>query len=197
MDRVTIELRLATDRALLLARYAALPQEALARPLTPSEHDPATSWSALDHLAHLAYVEGRFAEIARAHLAGSTDPLGWRWPDGQPRSREELLTGFASLAEPWAQDLMASIHAELEAAVLAQRGRSFADVVALGQRVRAETLALLAELPDERLTEAIPGSPFSDGTVGGLLANSGPHSRRHVAWVAAALGRVGTQGGTP
>jgi DinB superfamily len=56
-------------------------------------------------------------------------------------------------------------------------------VVALGQVSRAVTLNLLAELTDEQLAETLPGAPWADGTVGGVLGANAGHGRMHWKWV--------------
>ena len=78
---------------------------------------------------------------------------------------------------------MATVHRSNEEWVEAYRGKSLAEVVALGQQVRAETLALLARLTDAQLTEKLPGAPWADGTVGGVLATNALHGRMHWKWV--------------
>ena len=61
--------------------------------------------------------------------------------------------------------------------------KSLTDIVALGQQARAETLALLAELTDAQLAEKLPGAPWADGTIGGVLAVNADHGRMHWRWV--------------
>jgi hypothetical protein len=41
---------------------------------------------------------------------------------------------------------------------------------------------LLAELSDEDLASKIPGAPWSDGTVGGIMAANADHGRMHYGW---------------
>ena len=48
--------------------------------------------------------------------------------------------------------------------------------------MRADTLALLAELTDEQLASKIPGVPWADGTVGGIMAANASHGRMHWGW---------------
>ena len=52
----------------------------------------------------------------------------------------------------------------------------------IGQAVRADTVALLAELSDDDLASKIPGAPWSDGTVGGIMAANADHGRMHYGW---------------
>src|SRR4029077_7941065 len=88
--------------------------------------------------------------------------------DGQPRTRDQIS---------------ASVHKMTEAWVLEHRGRSLSEVVGVGQAVRAETLGLLSELTDAQLEEKLPGAPWADGTVGGVLATNAGHGRMHWAWI--------------
>ena len=82
---------------------------------------------------------------------------------------------------------MEQVHAMNEAWVSEHHKKSFSEIVALGQKVRSETLALLASLTDAQLEEKIPGAPWADGTVGGVIAVNGDHARKHYSWVTAGL----------
>ncbi|MGH2585267.1 MAG: DinB family protein [Dehalococcoidia bacterium] len=169
MNRIEIEVKLNTARARLLEKCAAMAEEDLTRGITPSEHDPSSSWSAKDHLAHLAGIEKNFNRMIRRHLDGVVDPVGLRNnADGTPRSREQIMAGVHAMTEAW---------------VLQHRDMSLSGVVALGERVRSETLALLADLTDAQLTQTLPGAPWADGTIGGVLAVNADHGGRHMQWV--------------
>jgi hypothetical protein len=173
MNRTEIEIKLNQERARTLETWAAMPPDDLARSITTSKHDPEASWSAKDHLAHLAGIEKAFNSIIRRHIAGDPKPIGiMKNPDGTTPSREEI---------------MGRVHAMNEAWVDKHRGKSFSEVVALGQKIRGETLALLAELSDEQLTERLPGAPWADGTIGGVIAVNGDHARQHHGWVTRGL----------
>jgi len=74
---------------------------------------------------------------------------------------------------------MKNVHTMTEAWVLEHREKTLSEVVALGQYVRADTLALLASLRDEQLDDKLPGAPWGDGTIGTLLAVPADHGRRH------------------
>jgi hypothetical protein len=169
MNRVEIEAKLNRDRAWLLETYAELTAEDLTRPATPSEHDPSSHWNALDHLAHLSLIEHNFVRMVRRHIAGDGNPVGLLKDDsGRERSREEIMAGVHAMTEDWQQQ---------------HHGKSLADIIALGQASRAETLKLLSELTDAQLAEKIPGAPWSDGTVGGVLSVHADHGRMHWHWV--------------
>ncbi len=173
MDRTEIEVKLNRDRAWLIENYAALSPHDLTRGVTPSEHDPSSRWSAKDHLVHLAGIEKAFNAMIRRHTEGDADPVGLTTnADGTPRQRDEI---------------MAAVHAMNESWVVRYREKPLTDVVALGQQVRAETLALLARLSDARLAEKLPGAPWADGTVGGVLATSAVHGHMHWTWVQSGL----------
>lgn len=169
MRRIDIEKELHSGRVWLLDEYAALTEEQLHQGLTPSEHDAANLWSALDHLAHLSLIERNFAAMVRRHIAGHDNPVGLRTDEqGQPRSMPEIMAAVHAMTDEWQQ---------------AHAGKSFSEVVALGQASRAVTLTLLAELTDEQLDETLPGAPWADGTIGGVLAANAGHGRMHWKWV--------------
>lgn len=52
---------------------------------------------------------------------------------------------------------------------------------------RADTLALLDELTDEQLAAPLPGAPWADGTIGGVLITNAHHEVQHWTWVAEGL----------
>lgn len=169
MDRVGIETKLNEGRNWLLAKYESLTEEQLQRPLTTSEHDAENRWTALDHLAHLALIEGSFNAMVKRHLAGNANPVGLLNDDlGEPRTRDQI---------------MAIVHAQTEAWQVAHHDDSFSEVVALTASARGATLQLLAELSDAQLMEVIAGAPWADGTVGGVLGTNADHGRQHWKWL--------------
>lgn len=173
MNRTEIEIKLNQDRVWTIETWAALSPDNLTRGITTSRHDPESLWNAKDHLAHLAGIEAAFNNIIRRHIAGDPNPIGFaKNPDG---------------SRPPMEEIMARVHAMNEAWVGEHRDKSLSEIVALGQKVRAETLALLAELTDAQLEERIPGAPWSDGTVGGVMAVNGDHARQHHGWVTRSL----------
>jgi hypothetical protein len=168
MNRIEIETKLNDDRTWLLNTYSQLSETQLFGDLTPSEHDPSNYWSALDHLAHLALIERNFASMIRKHIGGAKNPVGLTHDDsGAPRTRDQI---------------MASVHAMTEEWQLEHHGKSLSEVVALGASARAITLQLLSELSDEQLEEKLPGAPWADGTIGGVLAANADHGRMHWKW---------------
>ena len=173
MNRNEIEIKLNRDRAWLLETFGAMSEDDLSREITKSRHNPEASWSAKDHLSHLIGIEAAFNGIVKRHVEGDPSPIGIATaPDGRRRSQEEIMTIVHAMNEKW---------------VIEHKSRSFSEIVALGQKVRSETLAILAGLTDEQLTEKIPGAPWGDATVGGIMAINGDHARQHYAWVSEAL----------
>ena len=176
MNRTEIEIKLNNDRAWMLGTWAALSPDDLTRGITISRDDPTFLWSAKDHLAHLAGIEVAFNNIIRRHIAGNPNPI-------------ELFTPKPDGSKPSREEIMARVHAMNDVWVREHRDKSFSEVVALAQKIRAETLALLAELTDEQLEERIPGAPWADGTVGGVIAVNGDHARQHHGWVTAGFAK--------
>lgn len=169
MDRTEIESQLNRDRAWLIETYAMLPEDHLTTGVTASEHDPATLWSAKDHLAHLSGIEHNFVRMIRKHVDGDPNPVGLRTnANGTPRTMEQIMATVHEMTESW---------------VVEHRAKPMPEVIALGQKARAETLALLAELTDDQLAEKLPGAPWADGTIGGVIATNALHGRMHWQWV--------------
>jgi hypothetical protein len=63
---------------------------------------------------------------------------------------------------------------------------SLSQVIALTGEARGETLRLLAELSDEQLEEQLEGAPWSDGSIGGVLATNASHAKQHWRWISEA-----------
>jgi DinB superfamily len=173
MNRTEIEIKLNKDRAWTLETWAAYSAEDLTRGITVSRHNPEFSWSAKDHLAHLAGIEAVFNTIIKKFIAGDPNPISiMKNPDGTAPSREEIMAKVHAMNDDW-------VSKNVE--------KSFLEIVALGQQIRASTLALLAELSDAQLEEKIPGAQWGDGTVGGIIAINGDHAKQHFGWVTAGL----------
>ncbi len=169
MNRIELEAKLGRDRAKLIELFEGLGEEDLHRDTTPSEHDESLSWNAKDHLAHLAGIEKSFNRMIQRHLEGDKEPVGFgASAGGKPRSREQI---------------MAAVHESNEDWVATHRMKSLSEIVAVGQQVRSETLALMSELSDEQLLEKLPGAPWADGTISGVLSVNGDHGRMHWAWL--------------
>lgn len=168
MNRTEIEVKLNRDRAWLLETYAAMPADEVTRAVTASEHDPSVMWSAKDHLAHLAGIEREFNRMIERHLARETNPVALvAGADGKPRPLPEIMKQVDEMNQRWVDE-----HAS----------KSLSDVVALGQRLRSETLALLARLTDGQLGQKLPGAPWADGTIGGVIGVNADHGRQHYGW---------------
>lgn len=168
MNRIEIEKKLNQDRAWLIDTYAQLTHDQLTGDLTPSEHDPSNYWSALDHLAHLALIERNFAAMIRRHISGHDNPVGLMSDEsGMPRTRADIMASVHAMTEQWQKE---------------HHGKSLSEVVALGASARSVTLQLLSELTDEQLEEVLPGAPWADGTIGGVIAANAEHGRMHWKW---------------
>ncbi len=167
MNRIEIEITLNRDRAWLLERLGAMTVDELTAPRTFSEHDPESRWSFADHFVHTTLIERNWNAMFRRHVSGDPGLEPRLRSDGSPQSMDEI---------------MASIHAWTEEWKAEHSGKSFVELVRIGQEVRADTIALLAELTDEDLASTIPGAPWADGTVGGIMAANAGHGRMHYGW---------------
>jgi len=173
MNRTELEAKLDRERASLLESYAALSTEDVNRPLTVSQHEGGAHWSAKDHLAHLAGIENIFNGIIRRHLAGDPEPIRLpKGPDGNLLPHDQIMPHIHAMNEAWVNE---------------HRDNSFSEVIALGQKIRSQTLAMMAELTDEQLQEKVPGAPWSDGSIGGILSVNADHGRNHFKQVTEAL----------
>ncbi|HEY5438774.1 MAG TPA: DinB family protein [Acidimicrobiales bacterium] len=168
MNRVELELKLNEGRDWVLERFSALTDEQLHRPVTTSEHDPENHWTALDHFAHLALIERNFAAMIRRHFAGGSNPVGLlEDDDGLPRTRDDIMKLVHAMTEEWQHE---------------HHDDDLSEVVALTANARAVTLQLMSELNDAQLDEKLPGAPWADGSVGGVLGANADHGRMHWKW---------------
>ena len=167
MDRIEIEVKLNRDRAWLLERLSRMEPAELFAPRTRSEHDPAKTWSFADHFIHTTLIEENWNGMFRRHLEGQEGLPRRTNPDGTPQSREQVMAGIHRWTEEWADR---------------HRGVPLDELVRVGLTVRADTLSLLASLSDDQLASRIPGAPWADGTVGGIMAANADHGRMHFKW---------------
>jgi uncharacterized damage-inducible protein DinB len=162
-DRATIVSTLETQRAELERRIRSLDAELLSTPCTSSEDPDGDDWSAKDHLAHLLRIERAFLGMSRLTIAGDPAPIKIGGS-----TREERL---------------AQIHSDNENQVAERKDADVERLLAELSETRKETLAFIAELSDEQLATPIPGAPWGDGTIGGVLMANAGHERQHLAWV--------------
>jgi hypothetical protein len=167
MDRIEIETKLNTNRAHVLQTLSVKSPEELAAPRTRSEHDPSKTWSYADHFIHTTLIERNWNEMFRRHLSGDVGLAPRLREDGSPQSRDEIMARIHKWTEAWADE---------------NRGRPFEELVRIGLAVRADTLALLAELNDDQLVAKIPGAPWADGSLGGIMAANADHAVMHLKW---------------
>ncbi len=150
----------------LLAYYQSLTPEELESTCTASEVPGGEPWRPKDHLAHLTLIEQAFQGMARRTLKGSADPVGFSRTGAT--NREEILA--------W-------IHRNNQAYVDAHRNDSLETLLADLAHARQETLTLLGQLTDEQLSLPLPGAPWGDGTIGGVLMTNAQHEHQHLSWM--------------
>lgn len=167
--RVDIEIKLHRSRADALEMISALSDDELRSPRTRSEHDEESWWSFADHFVHTTLIERNFNDMVRRHLRGE-------------RGMDPSLVDDSGKAMRPIGDVMAYVHAFTERWKVENEGKPLDELVRIGLAVRADTLALLAELTDEQLASKIPGAPWSDGTVGGIMAVHADHWAMHLRW---------------
>ena len=107
--------------------------------------------------------------MVRRHVAGHSNPVGLLVDEeGAARTREQIGAIVNEMTERFQRE---------------HRDDSFAEAVAATGAARSATLQLLAELSDEQLDDRLEGSPWADGTVGGVLGANADHARLHWKWV--------------
>ncbi|MDQ3106854.1 MAG: DinB family protein [Actinomycetota bacterium] len=167
MNRIEIEIKLNRDRAWLLETLSQMSEGDLTAPRTFSEHDAESRWSFADHFVHTTLIEKNWNAMFRRHLEGDRGMEKRVNADGTPQTMEQVMAGIHAWTEEWCKE---------------HKGKSLGELVQVGLAVRAETLAYLSTLTDEQLESKIPGAPWSDGTVGGIMAANADHGRMHFQW---------------
>jgi len=171
VDRIEIEIKLHRGRADALEAIAAMTEEERRAPRTRSEHDPDSWWSHADHFIHTTLIEKRFNEMIRRHLAGE--------PAMDPNMVDESGERLRDV-----NDIMAYVHSWTEGWKVENQDKPVDELVRIGCEVRSDTLALLATLTDEDLASKIPGAPWANGIVGGIMAVHTDHTLMHQQWAA-------------
>jgi hypothetical protein len=86
--------------------------------------------------------------------------------------------------------VIAGVHRNNQENVDEHRGEDldalFADLAA----ARADTRALLDSLTDEQLALKVPGAPWADGTIGGVIITNAYHQQQHWQWVEEGLSQT-------
>jgi hypothetical protein len=150
----------------LFAHIRAQTPEELERICTSSEAPDSMPWRAKDHFAHLALIERAFQRMIRRTIEGKTDPVGFSRTGAT--NREEVLAWIHQQNQTYTNEHYDD-----------SRERILTDLTT----TRQESLALLEQLTDEQLTLTVPGAPWADGTIGGLLITNAHHARQHLSWI--------------
>jgi DinB superfamily len=157
---------LAEARAELLARYSTFTPQELEANCTESETPGGVPWRAKDHLAHLTLIERAFQGMVRRSLRGDADPVGFSRTGAKNR-----------------EDVLAWIHRNNQNYVNEHHEDDMETLLEELERARQDTLALLEQVSDEQLAIPLPGAPWADGTIGGVLITNAQHERLHLSWV--------------
>ena len=166
-DRAEIVSTLSEQRTELAARYRAFDAAVVTAPCTESEDPDGAPWAPIDHLAHLLRIEKAFLAMAELTLEGDTSPI--------------KISGTT-----W-EERIAQVHRDNEAHLAAIRPLDVEKLLAELDTAREATLAFIERSSDEQLAAVMPGAPWGDGTVGGVLMANAGHERQHLAWVDTAL----------
>ena len=175
VNRIEIEIKLHNGRVDALETVAAMGNDELYAPRTRSEHDEQSWWSFADHFVHTTLIERDFNAIIRRHIGGKQgmNPALVDSSGSALRSREEIMAWVHQFTESWKTE---------------QQGKPLDELVRVGLAVRSDTLMLLSELTDEQLLSVIPGAPWADGTVGGIMSVHADHWWMHKKWASAGTG---------
>lgn len=171
MNRIEIEIKLNRGRADVLEAMAAMSEEERNEPRTRSEDNPDSWWTNADHFIHTTLIERNFNAMIRRHIKGE-------------RGMDAALSKDADGNMKPIEDIMAYVHRMTEEWKVENEGKPLDELVKIGLATRADTFTLLNELTDEQLASKIPGAPWADGTVGGIMAVHTDHQVMHSTWAA-------------
>ena len=167
-DPTTILSTLADQRSELEQTFRGLGPEVLNTPCTESEDPGGSDWAPIDHLAHLLRIEHAFLAMAKLTLAGDESPI--------------------KIAGSTWEERLAQVHRDNEAHLETLRPLEVEALLAALSEARDETIDFINGLSEDQLSTAIPGAPWGDGTIGGVLMANAGHEHQHLGWVAAAIG---------
>lgn len=157
---------LRSSQEYLLARYQTFTPQELAQNCTKSSVPEGASWRPQDHLAHLTMIEQFFQGLVHRTLQREADPIG-----------------FSQIGANNREEILAWIHRQNQEYVDAHHDESLEKILAHRAATRAKTLELLEQLTDEQLAIPIPGSPWGDGTIGGVIMINAHHEALHLSWI--------------
>jgi hypothetical protein len=169
MNRIEIEIKLHRGRADALEAIAAMSEDERNAPRTRSEDNPDSWWTHADHFIHTTLIERNFNEMIRRHVRGE-------------RGMDNNLVNDEGKSLKPIEDIMAYVHRMTEEWKVKNEGKPLDELVKIGLATRADTLTLLNQLTDEQLASKIPGAPWADGTVGGIMAVHTDHTLMHRRW---------------
>jgi len=169
VNRTEIEIKLNRGRADALETVTAMSEDELRAPRTRSEHDAESWWSWADHFIHITLIEKNFNAMIRRHLEGR-------------QGMDPAMVDESGKALRPIGDIMAYVHELTESWKVKHEGKPLEELVRISSVIRADTLKLLSETSDEQLRSKIPGAPWSDGTVGGIIAVHADHWKMHRKW---------------
>lgn len=169
VNRTEIEIKLNRGRADALETVTAMSEDELRAPRTRSEHDADSWWSWADHFIHITLIEKNFNAMIRRHLEGR-------------QGMDPAMVDESGKALRPIGDIMAYVHELTESWKVKHEGKPLEELVRISSAIRADTLQLLSETSDEQHRSKIPGAPWSDGTVGGIIAVHADHWTMHRKW---------------
>ena len=160
--RNEIQAELERAMAELEADVRSLTPEQLEQRCTDSEVPGGAPWSPKDHVAHLIRIERSFLTFARRTVDGDVEPIGFsRMGSSQDEVRAAIHLANQRQVEDLATRSLDDLFAELRAA-------------------RGDTLAFIDGHDDDTLARPVPGSPWGDGTIGGMLGRNAAHQINHM-----------------
>lgn len=170
VNRADVLEQLSVTLADVEAFYADLDEAEMVRPITESAVHGEQDWSAKDHLAHLVDVEVTFRAVVERSLEGDPDPAG--------------MATVTSVAEAISRQNQVNARTVVE-----RRAATPTELMQSLRQARTLTLALVESTSDTQLASRVPGAPWGDGSVAGVLSTIAGHHGRHLVQLRTSLER--------
>ncbi|MEM7797865.1 MAG: DinB family protein [Chloroflexota bacterium] len=159
-----------------LSQWESLSEETLIGGLTVSLADPALFWSPQDHLAHVYGTEKLFQFMIKRFLS---NPM-----PADEDAKSEVAASQTREAEREA--FLRQINRQNDKWIVKHRDKSFAEVVQVGEEIRAKSLELIDGLDESQLALTVPNAPWGGGSIAGIIGFNDDHAQMHWEWICAA-----------
>lgn len=172
MNHQSIKEKLSASWERTISQWNSLPEESLTKGLTVSLADSELFWSPQDHLVHVYGTEKLFQIMIKRFLSSPPPAESAGKADAVPETSEAERASFIE-----------RVNQQNDKWVLKHRDKSFAEVVELGEKIRAKSLELIDGLDESQLALVVPNAPWGGGSIAGIIGFNDDHAQMHWHWI--------------